>query len=79
MSIYSVQVPLPIDQQEVRLPSSTVVFDQLHASSHFREVKGLRVGYLWKTDNKNKKVVKLTPSYFVKYHGNWINYTELIK
>lgn len=79
MSIYSVQVPLPIDQQEVRLPSSTVVFDQLHASLHFREVKGLRVGYLWKTDNKNKKVVKLTPSYFVKYHGNWINYTELIK
>lgn len=79
MSIYSVQVPLPIDQQEVRLPSSTVVLDQLHASPHFREVKGLRVGYLWKTDSKNKKVVKLTPSYFVKYHGNWINYTELIK
>lgn len=79
MSIYSVQVPLPIDQQNIKLPPSTMVLNQLHASPHFKDIKGVRVGYLWRTDSKNNKVVKLTPSYFVKYHGNWVNYTELVK
>lgn len=78
MSRYSLQVPLPINQQQVKLPSSTVVFNELHTSPHFKDLKGLRVGYLWKTSDNNK-VVKLTPTYFVKYHGTWVNYEELAK
>lgn len=78
MSQYSVQVPLPIDRQEVKLPPSNVILDELHASPRFKDLKGIRVGYLWKTSDNNK-VVKLTPTYFVKYRGNWVNYEEVIK
>lgn len=77
LSLYTVQVPLPIKQQQVKLPSTTAVLNQLHGSSHFKDIKGLRVGYLWKT-NENR-VVKLVPTYFVKYRGNWVNYTEFTK
>lgn len=78
MSRYSLQVPLPTNQQQVKLPSSTVVFNELRTSPHFKDFKGLRVGYLWKTSDNNS-VVKLTPTYFVKYHGTWVNYEELAK
>ncbi|MGM9891841.1 YycH family regulatory protein [Limosilactobacillus sp.] len=78
MSRYSLQVPLPTSQRQEKLPSSTTVFNLLHASPHFKEFKGLRIGYLWKSGG-NKKVVKLTPTYFVKYHGNWVDYEEFVK
>lgn len=79
LSLYSLQVPLPIKHQLVKLPSSTEVINQLHQSSHFKEIKDLRVGYSWQTDTQNKQLVKLVPTYFVKYRGNWIEYTELEK
>lgn len=77
LSLYTVQVPLPLKQQQVKLPSTTAVLNQLHGSSHFKDIKGLRVGYLWKTNES--RVVKLVPTYFVKYRGNWVNYTEFTK
>ena len=78
MSRYSLQVPLPLNRRQVKLPSSGEVINMLNASPHFKEFRGLRVGYLWKTSGDNK-VVKLTPTYFVKYHGNWVNYEEFVK
>ena len=78
MSRYSLQVPLPINQQEVKLPATPEVLNDLHASPHFRDIKGIRVGYLWRSDDSNK-VVKLTPTYFVWYHGNWVDYEQLLK
>lgn len=77
LSLYTVQVPLPLNQQTVKLPSTTTVLNQLHSSGRFKDLHSLRVGYLWKSDQT--RVVKLVPTYFVKYRGNWVDYTELLK
>lgn len=79
MSIYSLQVPLPIESQNVKLPSSTEVINQLHTTNRLKDVKTLRVGYAWKTENKNHHTVKLVPTYFVQYRGHWVEYTDLEK
>lgn len=79
LSLYSIQVPLPIDQRMERLPSTTTVFNQLRASNHLRDVEGIRAGYLWKENTNNNSTVKLTPTYFVNYRGNWVDYTDLQK
>lgn len=79
LSLYSLQVPLPIDHQMVKLPSSTDVINQLHATNRMRDIKDLRVGYIWKSNSVNNHVVKLVPTYFIKYRGHWVEYTELEK
>ncbi|WP_076460304.1 YycH family regulatory protein [Limosilactobacillus caccae] len=79
MSLYSLQVPLPINHQNVKLPSSTEVINQLHATNRLKDVNNLRLGYAWKTENKNHRTVKLVPTYFVKYRGHWVEYTYLEK
>lgn len=79
LSLYSLQVPLPLDQQKVRLPSTTEVINQLHANNRIREIKDLRIGYVWKTTDKTERVVKLVPTYFVKYRNHWVEYTELVR
>ena len=79
MSLYTVQVPLPLSGETVKLPSTTTVINELHANSRFKDITDLRVGYLWKDDQQDDKVVKIVPTYFVKYHHNWVDYTELLK
>lgn len=79
LSLYSIQVPLPLNQKPVRLPSTTTVFNELRASNRLKDITGIRVGYLWKENTGNNSTVKLTPTYFVDYHGQWVNYTELQK
>lgn len=79
LSLYSLQVPLPIRRQNVKIPSSTDVVNQLHATNRLKDIKNLRVGYAWKTTDKDRHVVKLVPTYFVKYRGHWVDYTELEK
>ena len=79
LSLYSIQVPLPINQKPVRLPSTTTVFNQLRTSNRLKDVKGIRVGYLWKQNTNDNSAVKLTPTYFVEYHGHWVDYTTLQK
>lgn len=77
MSLYTIQVPLPTEEQNVKLAATSTVLNELHANSHFKDLHGIRVGYLWKTSNS--QVVKLVPTYFVRYRGNWVDYTEFIK
>lgn len=79
LSLYSLQVPLPINHQMVKLPSSTEVVNQLHATNRMRDIKDLRVGYVWKSNPDNNHVVKLVPTYLIKYHGHWVEYTKLEK
>lgn len=77
LSLYTVQVPIPLNHQVVKLPATPTVINQLHNSGHFKKVSGLRVGYLWKSTDT--QVAKLVPTYFVKYQGNWVDYTEFVK
>lgn len=78
LTLYNIQVPLPINHQKVKLPSTTTVFNQLRDSNKLKDVKDIRVGYQWKS-NSDSKVIRLTPTYFVKYNGQWINYQKLQK
>lgn len=74
----SIQVPLPVNQRKVKLPSTAVVFNQLREAGKLKDVSAIRVGYLW-SGGANEKTVTLTPSYFVHYHGNWVDYQTLVK
>ncbi|MBB1062489.1 YycH family regulatory protein [Limosilactobacillus fastidiosus] len=79
LSLYSIQVPLPINQKPVRLPSTTTVFNELRTNNRLKDVKGIRIGYLWKENTNNNTTVRLIPTYFVDYRGQWVDYTELQK
>lgn len=76
-SLYSLQVPVPTKRGKTTLPSSTVVFNGLHSSRKTKEITGMRIGYQWKTD-QNAKTVTLTPTYYLRYRGNWVNYEDVI-
>lgn len=77
-SRYSLQTPLPVRQSAVRLPSTASIMNQLKASGKEKQVTGLRLGYLWQTGATHNGVA-LEPTYLVKYHGNWLDYREVLK
>lgn len=79
MNIYNIQVPLPIAETNVKLPSTTTIFNQLRAENRLKDVNGIRIGYLWKNSVDNNSVVKLVPTYLINYRGEWINYEDLQK
>ena len=76
-SLYSLQVPLPVKNGKTSLPSSAVVFNGLRNAGKIKDITGMRIGYEWKT-NQSANTVTLTPTYYLKYRGNWENYEELI-
>lgn len=77
-SRYSLQVPLPVKQHWTHLPSSAVLFNELHNNNYMKDITGLRIGYRWQSDQSDKTVT-LTPTYYVHYRGNWVDYHTLIK
>lgn len=81
LSVYSIQVPLPINSAKVKLPSSTTVLDQLRQSGKYPGVRNMRIGYSWQTQTKGARsdAVRLVPTYYVNYRGNWVDYQTLIK
>lgn len=76
-TLYSLQVPLPTNKKTTTLPSSAVVFNGLRNSGKSKDIKGMRIGYQWSTDQTGRTVT-LTPTYYLKYHGSWVNYESLI-
>lgn len=77
-SRYSLQTPLPVRQSAVCLPSTASIMNQMKASGKEKQVTGLRLGYLWQTEDTHNGVA-LEPTYLVKYHGNWLDYREVLK
>lgn len=75
-SLYSLQVPLPNSSKKTTLPSSAVVFNGLK-NTNKNKIEGMRIGYQWKNDAKDKTVT-LVPTYYIKQHGTWIDYENLI-
>lgn len=76
-SLYSLQVPVAVNNKKTSLPSSAVVFNGLRNAGKLKEITGMRIGYDWKT-NQGSNVVTLTPTYYLRYRGNWENYENLI-
>lgn len=81
LSVYSIQVPLPINSAKVKLPSSATVLDQLRQTGKYPGIRNMRIGYTWQTQTKGARsnVVRLVPTYYVNYQGNWVDYQTLIK
>ena len=52
-------------------------FNGLRNAGKLKEITGMRIGYDWKT-NQGSNVVTLTPTYYLRYRGNWENYENLI-
>ena len=78
-SLYSLQTPVPTNAEKVKLPSTAAVVNELRQSGKYKEISGIRVGYNWDSQSTDEKTVTLKPTYFVDYHGTWINYQELLK
>ena len=77
LSLYSLGVPLPINESKVKLPPSSVVYNELRQAGKDKEVSRLRIGYRWDNQDNDTKVVKLEPTYYVYYHGKWVDYQTL--
>lgn len=78
-SLYSLQTPLPSNRRRIKLPSTLAVTNQLKQSVKYKDITGIRVGYCWANQDAGSKSVTLTPTYFVNYHGTWVNYQDLLK
>ncbi|WP_367341467.1 YycH family regulatory protein [Limosilactobacillus sp.] len=77
-SRYSLQTPLPVKESSTRLPSTASILNQLKAAGKEKQVTGLRLGYLWQTGATHHGVT-LEPTYLIKYHGNWLDYHDVLK
>lgn len=78
LSLYSLNMPLPVKERNVKLPASAVVYNELRQAGKNKKISGLRVGYRWDTSSVANKVVDLVPTYYVHYQGKWVDYQTLI-
>lgn len=69
---------MPIKESRVKLPPSSVVYNELRQAGKDKDITGLRIGYRWDDQNADSKVVKLEPTYYIYYHGKWVAYQTLI-
>ena len=77
-SVDDLQVPLPNNNQTVNLPPTSQVLQTLKSKNYnLGKVKSIIVGYQWTQNAGSQMVVDLTPTYFIRYNGNWINYQPL--
>lgn len=78
-SIYSLQVQLPSSGQQVTLPATSQIYQQLlQAGLSANKIQQIEIGYQWQTNHSSKLVVDLVPTYFVKYNGQWNSYQAWI-
>lgn len=77
-SVNDLQVPLPNNNERVNLPPTSQLIKTLK-DSHYNldKVKTIIVGYQWSPNTSSPMVVDLTPTYFIQYNDNWINYQIL--
>lgn len=61
---------------ETHLPATGVVMNQLKEAGKLSAVQGFQLGYRWQAMTENQVTVQ--PSYFVYYHGNWVDYQTLL-
>lgn len=77
-SVNDLQVPLPNNNEKVNLPPTAQLIQTLK-DNHYNldKVKTIIVGYQWAPNAGSSMVVDLTPTYFIQYNGNWVNYQVL--
>ncbi|WP_412989346.1 YycH family regulatory protein [Pediococcus siamensis] len=79
-SLYSLQIPVPTGKRQTTLPSTQTVLQNLQAIGYkLSEVKGIEIGYQWKTDPASDLVVNLTPTWYINYKNKWQTYQTLLE
>lgn len=78
MSMDTVQVPIPSDE-EIELSSSLEMENQLvYAGLDIDKVESYIIGYTWSDVDGANRLVSLTPEWYVKYDGNWFAASQLM-
>lgn len=82
-SQYILQVPLPVDNDEITevVTTDTVLDDLAQAGYGESDVADMRIGYTWETDSQNENIVVLKPEWYVELSKNevWYPVSELTK
>ncbi|GJM48722.1 two-component system activity regulator YycH [Weissella soli] len=71
-SQYILQVPLPVDDDEITevVPTDTVLATLAQAGYHHTDIADMRIGYTWETDSQNENIVVLKPEWYVELSKN---------
>ncbi|WP_461240108.1 YycH family regulatory protein [Paucilactobacillus sp. N302-9] len=78
-SLFSLQVPVPNENNKVTLPATSTMLTQLtNAGVKTKQIKRIRLAYEWQTNQESNKVLDLKPTYYVYYQGEWQNYHDLL-
>lgn len=77
-SLYSLQIPIPNDRRKLKLPDTRQVLNNLKMRGYkLRDVQAIEIGYEWQNAKTSKILANLTPTWFIKYNGYWLNYDQL--
>lgn len=77
-SLFSLQVPVPNKLGSQELPPTADVIKELEAKGvKEKDIKGIRLEYEWKASETSAMVVDLEATYYIKYHNEWIKYTDI--
>ncbi|MCD2255615.1 YycH family regulatory protein [Agrilactobacillus fermenti] len=76
----SLQVPVPADEKQVKVPATKDVLAQLTAAGQdISTIKDIRLGYRWVQKTSDQQVIDLTPTYYVHVDGTWKDYHDLLQ
>lgn len=79
-SQYSLQVPLPNNQNVVTLPSSSVVIEKLSSVNiGIAKIQNMQIGYQWETSMASDMVVNLKPVWYIEVDNKWQSLTEWLQ
>jgi regulatory protein YycH of two-component signal transduction system YycFG len=78
-SIYNLDVPVPTSKSDKELPSTQDMLDELEYSGiNTDKIEDIDIGYERPSTSKTNSTVELEPTWFIKYHGDWTSYRDLV-
>jgi regulatory protein YycH of two-component signal transduction system YycFG len=78
-SIYNLDVPVPTSKSDKELPSTQDMLDELKYSGiNTDKIEDIDIGYERPSTTKANSTVELEPTWFIKYHGDWTSYRDLV-
>lgn len=71
------EVPVPSDLRNVTLKSTSEIVKELNNIGYSpNDIQKLEVGYQWKNEEDNSRVVDLEPTYYVKIDNHWRSFED---
>lgn len=73
----TLQVPVPSKSDEVVLPATLDMINQLiNVGYTEKQIKDFAIGYRWVPDTDETDIVDLKPTYYVKINNHWRDYQD---